>query len=219
MTSDRSRRSARHLLELQFRRPQLLQRGGVGRTAVQRGHHLRQAVDHTGVAREDLHGDPTGLAVRDGVGEQVLVGLEAFVLVGVLDGGGGELVRLVAEQVDLAGPRPFVATERLEARLDLGHRGPRLHERRRIDTAEAIERRTLAGGAQQPLLGVLAVELDQVGAELGESCGGGERAVDVAARPARAWHHPAEHDLDLVAVDDVGEQPFHDRLVGAGTHP
>ena len=67
------------------------------------------------------------LAVRGRVGEQVLLGFERDVLVGIVERGGVDLVDLEAQQVDLAGPGAGVAAERGE--LVVERRGPR-HARR-----------------------------------------------------------------------------------------
>jgi hypothetical protein len=67
--------------------------------------------------------------VGDGVGEQVLLLVEAVVLVGVLEAGVVELVELVAQQVDLAGPGALVAAELGELLLERGDLGPGVPQR------------------------------------------------------------------------------------------
>ena len=53
-----------------------------------------------------------------GVGEELLLGLERRVLVGVVEAGGVDLADLEAQQVELAGPGPVVAAEPGELGVD-----------------------------------------------------------------------------------------------------
>ena len=70
-------------------------------------------------------------------------------------------------------------------------------------------------------MGVLAVEVDEAGAQLGQRRDGSEAAVDVGAAATRARHDAAQHDLDGLAVVAVAQEPPLDhRLLGAGPdHP
>ena len=73
-------------------------------------------------------------------------------------------------------------------------------QRAEVDAAEPIERVALHGRAEQRLVVVLAVQVDQRPAQLGQRAGGGQPAVDVGARATVGGDDPAQDDL--VAVDD-----------------
>ena len=164
----------------------------------------------------------------DRVGEQRLLGFERDVLGGIVEPGGGDLLHLVAEQVDLPGPGAGVATEGLELGVELAHRrsfvavaGPCVQRRR---ARVAVERAPLHRGVEQRLVGVLAVEVDERAPDLGELADGGEAAVDVGAAAAVAGQDAGEHGL--LAGRGVYEAPFdpglgravaHERGVGAAT--
>ncbi len=68
-------------------------------------------------------------AVRFRVGEDLLLGCECRFFVGVVDGGGGDLVQLVAQQVDLPRARSVVAAERGQLGFDATPRLVRVGER------------------------------------------------------------------------------------------
>ena len=163
---------------------------------------------------------------RDRVGEQRLLRFERDVLGGILEPGGGDLLHLVAEQVDLPGPGAGVPAEGLELGVERAHRrsfvavaGQRVERRR---ARVAVERAALHRGVEQRLVGVLAVEVDERAADLGELARGGEAAVDVGAAAAVAGQDAREHGL--LAGRRVDEAPFdpgfgravaHERGVGA----
>ena len=145
------------------------------------------------------------VAVRLGVGEQLLLGLERRVLVGVVDRGGVDLLDLVPQQVDLAGARRGRRrrARRARRRSRAASRAPRQRGacRRRGLARVAVEQRALLGRVEQRLVRVLAVQVDEVAAALGELGRGREPAVDVAARAPVGGNDPREHDL-VVAVDE-----------------
>ena len=76
------------------------------------------------VALDRLVGPGRGQAVSGGVGQQGLAGVEYLVLVGPGQGGGLDLVDLVLEQLELTGPGPLVAPERIEGPLEVGQPRP-----------------------------------------------------------------------------------------------
>ena len=118
------------------------------------------------------------------------------VLVGVVDAGGVELVDLEPQQIDLAGPGPLVAAERREFGVDLGEPRPCGSQRAEVDAAELVERRSLRRRRQQRLMRVLAVQVDDVGSDLGERGHRGRAPVDVGPRTALGRDHAGEHALD-----------------------
>jgi hypothetical protein len=157
-----------------------------------------------------------GLAVGGRVGQGILLGLQRLVLVGPGDGRAGDLVDLVADQVQLPGPGPLVAAhgrQRVGYGLDLGPGAP---QRPGVHPAEAVERLPLGRGVEQRLVGVLAVEVDQHGAQLGQLARRGQPAVDVGSAAARAGNGPGQHDLVVAAREH--EAALDPRLVGARAH-
>jgi hypothetical protein len=102
-------------------------------------------------------------------------------------------------------------------------------QRPEVDAAEPVERVALGGRVQQRLVGVLAVEVDELGADRRELAGRCQPPVDVGAAPARAGNGAREDDL----VAGVGaavaraiargigrphESALDPRLVGARPH-
>ena len=73
-----------------------------------------------------------------------------------------------------------------------------------------IEQHALRVGAQQRLVGVLAVDVDEELADFAQLLGGRRRTVDVAARAA-AGIEDAPQDQFFIPVEIVGRQPFADR--------
>ncbi len=152
-----------------------------------------------------------GLPMGVGVAEDRLLGEEPLVLAVVGQPGGLDLVELEAEEVALAIAGRRVATQPRELLVG-GPPGPaRGLEVVQVDAGEAIQRPSLARGGEQAHVGVLAVEVDEAGGQLGELRGGDQATVAVGAGSPGAGHHPGEDDL--VAVDD--EPPLDRGLLGA----
>ena len=104
--------------------------------------------------------------MRGRVGEQRLLGVEVLVLVGIVEAGAVELVELERQQVELARTGALVPAELHEGLVDarqLGSGGP---ERTQVDARVAVEGVALGPGAQELLVRVLAVELDEPAAAL-----------------------------------------------------
>ena len=169
-------------------------------------------IEGTAVARERLDRGGRRLAVRLRPRQHVLATLELLVLVGTGDGRRIELVELEAQQVDLAGPGANVAAERGERGVDLGESRPRGAQRLEIDLGEAVERGALGAHAEEALVGVLTVDVDEPHPVLGQGRHRGEATVDVGTRPAVDRDHAGEHDL----VVAVGEASLDARLGRAG---
>src|SRR3546814_5318456 len=102
--------------------------------------------------------------------------VEALVFVRAGDGRGVELVDLEAQQVDLAGARPLVTAEGGELLVDPPHIASCGGEAGAVDVAEAVEGGALDRRAQQGLVGVLRVEVDEALAPLLELGDGGQAA-------------------------------------------
>ena len=106
------------------------------------------------------------LAMRLGVGEHLLLAREARVFVDVGDPRRVDLVELIAQQVDLARSRPFVASGLGQLRVDRAHLVARIAQldqraaRRRAD--KRVEQRTLFDGCEQRLVRVLTVQVDEM---------------------------------------------------------
>ncbi len=174
----------------------------------------RQAVASAPLVEERVERCGGGLAMPDGVGEPSLLGLEAIVL--PLDGGDPlDLLDLMAQQVDLPRPSALVAAEPVEAFGQLAYRPTGAEQLLAVDTAVAVQRAALGTRPQQGLLGVLAVHLHEGLAELGQSAGGGERAVDRGAGATGRGHRAPEHPLGVAD----GEEPLDDDLLGSRPHP
>ncbi len=179
------------------------------------------------------------VAVRGRVGEQGLLLLEPRLFVDVVDGGGGDLVHLEPEEVDLACSGAFVATQRGEVSGDGACFGARGAVRSQCTQCwlprVPVERAALHRGIQQRLVRVLAVQVDETRAALRELADRRQPAVDVRATPAVTRDDARQHDLGRRVGRDVGvgvdggvdEAPFdaglgravaHERHVGAPAH-
>ncbi len=162
----------------------LVQSGGdvvEGTATVDRRKRRADRVPRTVVAAECVVGDCAGFSVGRSVGEHGFFCVERLVFVRIIDAGGIEFGHLEPEQVDLACAEPFVPAERGEGGVDLGQPGPSLAQRLEVDVAELVQRCTLRRHRQQALMGVLAVEVDHVGRDLGERRDRRRAAVDVGA--------------------------------------
>ena len=100
--------------------------------------------------------------------EDRLLGQEPLVLVVVGEPGRLDLVELVAQEVALAIAGRRVAAQRVELLVGGSPRGARRLEVVEVDAGEAIQGPSLARGGEQPHVGVLAVEVDEAGGQLGE---------------------------------------------------
>ena len=169
--------------------------GPVGRSVAQSSGGGGDRVPPAAVTGEHLVGGTAGETVLLGVGERVLLHLQRGVLVRVVDGGGVELGDLEPGEVELAGAGPLVAAERGQLGVELGQPGARRAQRGEVDAGEGVERPPLRRRRQQLLVGVLAVQVDQLACGIGERRDRGRTPVDVGARPAGRRHDPGEHDL------------------------
>ena len=77
----------------------------------------------------------------------------------------------------------LVTAESRQLGVELGDPGPCLAQPSQVDPAKGVEGDALAERRQQALVGMLAVEVDEVDRCLGECRSRGRTAVDVRARP------------------------------------
>jgi hypothetical protein len=189
-----------------------------------RGGGVGNAGGCRAVAAEQHHGAGSRLPVGGGAGQLVFQPPQSLVLVGAADRGTVDLGDLIAEQVELPGPGALVAShaaQLVEDRPDLVAGGT---QGAQIDVAEPVEGVALGGGVQQRLVGVLAVEVDQLRACRRQLAGRRQPPVDVGAAPPRARDRPRQHHLvplGVAVVTGLGvpdEAALDPRLVGAGTH-
>ena len=138
-----------HVVELGQGRRQPVGDAGERGPPGQRGLGPGDLVAAATVGAEGVERGGRRLAVGGGVGEGVLLGVEAIVLVGVVEGGRLQLRELVAQQVDLAGPGAGVAAQLGEAAVDLGQVGPSLVQAAQVDAGGAVEGPALGRGRQQ----------------------------------------------------------------------
>ena len=121
----------------------------------------------------------------DRAGEGVLEHLERRLLTRVVDGRGIELGQLEACQVELPRPGPLVTADRRELGIDLGQPRPGRTQWYEVDRAEPVEGTPLARRREQLLVGVLAVEIDEIGRRGGERVDGDRAPVDVRGNGRR----------------------------------
>jgi hypothetical protein len=129
------------------------------------------------------------------------LGDQALVLAG-LDPRGVELVLLEPDEVGALGALAIVTAERGDLRVDRGQVVPgRRHlGHHRGLVGEGVEDRAVARRIDQPLVLMLAGQIDEPRAELGQPAGGRQRAVDVRPALAAAQDDPADHDLGAIAA-------------------
>ena len=170
---------------------------GEWQAAVQGTGRFGQSIEGTRPlgSRDGGEGRSGGLTMAGGFGQPVLLGLETLVLPGVLDVRPLDLVDLVAQQVDLARPLPGVAAEGLRLVDEPAELEPGGGIVGQIDLPEDVEGPPLGIGADQRLMLVLAMQLDQHPGRLGQGPDGGHPAVDPGPGPAGARHRTGQDDL------------------------
>ena len=166
--------------------------------------------------------------MRDRVGEQRLLGFERDVLGRVVEPAARDLLDLVAQQVDLAGPGAGVAAERARARRRARATAARALAvaRERVErgrAGEPVERAALDRGIEQRLVRVLAVQVDERAPGLGELRHRRQAAVDVGAAAAVARHDtrrarvssPVSGSHEAALDPRLGRAVAHEAGVGA----
>ncbi len=206
----------RGFLQLRLEEPESLRQTGERLTPVEHrdggpDRVLARALEHVVRARQ-------GFAMALGVGEKIGLLQETGVLATVGNSRGTDFVHLIAQEVDLARPRPFVAAHRGQLFGEPARDLARLPQRRqgllRLRPGKAVEQRALLGRSQERLVGMLAVEIDEPPSAFGELGDGREPTVHVAARPAFRRYDAREHHLVVAVV----EPPFDARFRRALAH-
>src|SRR5207248_4678883 len=120
------------------------------------------------VAGDSGIGRPSGVAVRFGTRQYLLFGGEPFLLCVVDQTGSIDLAQLEPEEVELTGPGAGIAPESSEGLVDRRHCPAGGNERADVDGPEAVERLALGWSCEQRLMRVLAVQVDQPGADVSQ---------------------------------------------------
>ena len=158
-----------------------------------------ERVDGSALSGERAARQCRRVAVRDRIGEPILLDLERSRLRRRRRGRRAvELVDLVPEEVDLAGPGALVTAECRELGLDLGDASAGLAagEPRSTPPKRSSAPRCSATPSKR-LVAVLAMKVDEASTFVGELRDGGQAAVAIGPRSAVAWDHAAQHDLVL----------------------
>ena len=169
--------------------------------------------------------DTERVAVRRGVGEQRLLGLQGHVLPRIVHPGGVDLLDLEPQQVELPGPGPLVTPqpgELLTEPAALGPRRPQRGERHRGPVPrEPIQRVALGRRREQPLVRMLGVQLGELTTHARQLPHGRQPTVEVRPGPPVSRQHPRQDVLDTVLVlepalhPSLRRAPPHQRRVGA----
>ena len=142
------------------------------------------------------------------VSQRFLLDDQALVLGRIGQLGPGQLVDLVPEKVDLARPRPRVTAQCCEGVLEAADALAGDDQWLEVDRRVPVECGPLRRTGQQALVGVLAVEIHQQPAVLGQLGHRRQTAVDVGPRPPLCRDDPAEDHLVLAHE----EAALHDGL-------
>jgi hypothetical protein len=144
-------------------------------------------------------GEPEGI----GGGETGCFGFELGLLVAVSDLRCFDLGNLERQQVHFAGELPGVAAELAQPGIELEEPltgGVRLC---RIDAGEVVERLALSGHAEEGLVGMLPMEVDESGAKAGQCGCGGHAPVDVGTRSTLGWDLANDDGLLASIAPDI----------------
>ncbi len=154
--------------------------------------------------------------MRGGVGEEGLLRFEGDVLPRVVDARVGDLVDLEAQQVELPGPRPLVAPQSGELLVEPSALGPRRVQRdprrRGGVPGEAVQRVALRGEGEQPLVGMLRVELGELATHRGQLPDGRQPPVDIRPGTPVGGQDPGQ---DVLGPVGGFEPALHPRLGGS----
>ncbi len=165
-------------------------------------------------ARQRLPRRDEASAERADLGEPRLLGGEPAFLVRILYRRLGDLVELESEQVDGTGESAGVSAELLEAGVDGGELASRLGHGSEVGPREAVQGVALRGLAQQGLMHVLAVEVDELVPDLRQHRHWCHTTVHIGARASRGGNGTGK---DHLFVADQ-EPPLHGRFRGARSH-
>lgn len=151
----------------------------------------------------------------DRIGEQRFLGGERRALGGVAQAGRIDLIHLKPQQVHLAHPGPFVATQLAELGPQRCGLGVGVGQLGQVDGRPSVERPTLNRCRRQRQLGTLGVDLEQPLSGRRQLAHRDEFAVAIRPAAALAEDHPSEHQF----VAGFGREASLDhRLVRTGPH-
>ena len=160
-------------------------------------------------------GHACGVPPRLRLGEDPLLPFEEALLVRVVDAGRFELRHLEPQQVHLAGPGALVPAEGRDRVADLPEPGASGVQRAQIDAGVGIQGCSLDGRTQQGLVLVLPVQIDELGAPVGERGDGRHPSVHIRAAAPLGRHGAGEDHLLTAGGDEPALDP---RLARAGAH-
>ena len=175
-------------------RPSSPARGGCPASAADASANRSTALVR-GVGRQRRQGQGGRLPQGTGGGQPFLLGLEPRVLVAAVEGGGVDLLDLVAEEVGLACPLQGVAPQGRPFVGQGPEPGGRLPEGGEVDPAVVVQGPALGGRLDQRPVLVLAVELEPAGRLLPHHLDGGHPAVHPRLGAASGDDRPGEDDL------------------------
>ena len=181
--------------------------------ASQRNGRCGDDIASATVGGQRLMGHRPGRPMLNGARQRVFEHFERLVLVRILECRCVELGELETRQVELTRPGAIVTAESRQLGIELGNPRPCLAQPSQVDPTKGVEGDALAERRQQPLVGVLAVQIDEVDRCLGECRSRCRTAVDVGAGPTVGGNDATEHDLAVVA-----HEPRVDARFG-GTRP
>jgi phosphoribosyl 1,2-cyclic phosphate phosphodiesterase len=170
------------------------------------------------VLAKQSEGGPAQFEQSGGVAGAAMLQFEWVLLVG-LEFGVGDFPDLVAKQVELLSVGSFIHDQR---GLFLFQRGAPAGEAGEggawfFQLAEGVENGELAGGMEEGLMLVRAVDIDQVFAQGGEDAQGGGGTVDELAVGPGAGKDALDHELPFLArFQAIGLQPGGDWWARAG---
>ena len=181
------------------------QPGGLHRkwlVGVQMSQGLPQRLSPGPIGAQQVGGGRRRLTHRGRSRQQALGGLEVLVLVGIAEPGGVQRGHLMRQNVQLAGPGAFVASQRRQPLLEFGAASPCLTKRCGVDAGEPVEGTTAHRGAQQRLMVVLAADIHPTADGLLQRTH--PRQVPIEIRPGTALdrHNTAYDQLGAVLVDE-----------------
>ena len=181
-----------------------IQRAGAG--GEQRGDPA--AVDVIGLGRGGLGGAERGAAERFLVA-QALAPPEQLGLLGLVRRGVLDLGELELEQVELTVARAGALAQLVEPRLEITGAGvdggERVAPRQLAGAAEAVEDGELGRGEHEPAVLVLAVEGDELAADVAQVVHRRGASAEVGAGAPLGAHAPRDHELLGVGRDAVAE--------------
>ena len=170
------------------------------RPTIERCKSASDAVGRWTVGVEKRDGLRSRLPVGGGVGKQALFVIETIAFVGVLNSGGFDLGELMTQQIDFSGSDPVVASKLSERSICSAQFIEQRSQKSGVDPAILIERCSLHARLEQRLVGVLAMQIDEVDAVVRQRRHRGEMTVDVD--PTSSITRNDTTDDEFIVPDD-----------------